>query len=120
MRVLTKPGIFQSPNKSTMTDNSSMINVLEYEWIRFADEQDSFNISLDGTSRAMWRAKIIVKIDLAKNLDKSINSSMTSKQFPKLGGRDSFMKRNRNTSSAFYDSFMRRKTKNRRTEESSC
>ena len=96
MSDLTKSGVFQTPIKSTIADNSSMINVSDDEWLKFADEHDSVNMSLDETARAMWQAKMYVKIQLAKNLDKSINSYMGSKRFPKLGGRDSFEKWNRN------------------------
>ena len=61
MSDLTKSGIFQSPFKTTVADNLSTINVSYDEWTRFSDGQDSFNISLDGTARAMWQAKMIVK-----------------------------------------------------------
>ena len=37
-----------------------------------------------------------VKIELAKNLDKSINSLMESKKFPKLSTKDIFEKWSRN------------------------
>ena len=70
MSDLTKSRLFESPIKLTMADNSSMIDVLDDEWLKFADEHESFNISLDGTARAMWQAKMSVKIQLAKNLDK--------------------------------------------------
>ena len=96
MSDLTKSEVFQTPIKSTIADNLSMINVTDDEWLKFADEHDSVNMSLDETARAMWQAKMYVKIQLAKNLDKSINSYMGSKRFSKLGGRDSFEKWNRN------------------------
>ena len=60
MSDLTKSGLFQSPIKSTTTDNSSMIKFLDDEWTRCADEQNLFNISLDETARAMWQAKMFV------------------------------------------------------------
>ena len=42
MSDLTESGIFQSPIKSTMADNSSMNNVSNNEWSKFADEHNSF------------------------------------------------------------------------------
>ena len=82
MSALTKSGILESPIKSTMADNSSMMNVSDDKWKKVADKHDSFNISLEGPARAMWQAKMSVKIYLAKNLEKSINSDMSPKQFP--------------------------------------
>ena len=67
MSDLTKSGVFQTPIKSTIADHSSMINVADDEWLKFADEHESFNIRLDGTARAMWQAKMSVKNQLAKN-----------------------------------------------------
>ena len=37
MSDVTKSGPFQTPIKSTITDNSSMINVSDDEWVNFAD-----------------------------------------------------------------------------------
>ena len=73
-----------------------MINVLDDKYIRFADKHDPLSISLDGTARAIWTAKMIVKIKSLKNLDKRNNFYMTPKQFSKLGRRHSFKKRKRN------------------------
>ena len=58
-----------------------MINVLDDKWLKFAGDHVSVNMSLDETASAMWPAKMFVQIQLAKNLDKSINSYMGTKQF---------------------------------------
>ena len=44
----------------------------------------------------MWQATMNVKIELAKNLDKSINSYTGSKKFPKYGMDDVFERWSRN------------------------
>ena len=62
MSDLIKSGVFQTPIKSTTADNISMINVSDDEWLNFAVEHDLFNMSLDETARAMWLAKMFVKI----------------------------------------------------------
>ena len=62
MSHLTKSGLFQSPIKSTIADNLSIINVPDNNRLNFADEHDSFNISSDGTARSLWQAKQSVKI----------------------------------------------------------
>ena len=61
-----------------MADNSYMINVPDDKWKKIANKHDSFNMSLDGTARAMWQVKMFVKIQFAKTLDKSILSYMSS------------------------------------------
>ena len=38
-------------------DNSSMIHVLDDQWLIFANEHDTFNMSLDWTTKAMWHIK---------------------------------------------------------------
>ena len=46
-----------------------MIIVSDDKRLNLADKHESFNISLDGTARAIWQAKMSVKIQSAKNLD---------------------------------------------------
>ena len=84
MGDFTKSGLFQSPIKSTIADNSSTISVSDDEWIKLADEHDSFYMSLDETVRAIWQAIMSVNIQLAENLDTRIISYLGNKQCPKV------------------------------------
>ena len=63
MSDLTKSRLFESPIKSSMAYNLSMIDVSDDEWLKFADEHKSFIIGLDGTARIMWQAKMFVKFN---------------------------------------------------------
>ena len=81
MSDLTKSGVLQTPNRSMIADNLSMINVSDNEWLTFTDEHNSFNMIWDQTARAVGQAKMYVKILMAKNLEKSTNSYLGSKRF---------------------------------------
>ena len=60
------------------------------------DELNDFNIKLEEKKSAKWQATIIVKIELTKNLEKSCNSYMGSKKFPKLSLKNIFRQWSRN------------------------
>ena len=60
------------------------------------DEYKSYDVDLEDNQRSMWLATINVKIKLAENLDKSINASMSSKKFTKLGTKGIFKRWGRN------------------------
>ena len=62
MSDLTKSGVFKTPIKSTIADNSSKINVSDDECLKFIDEHDYLNMSLGETARAMQQVKMSVKI----------------------------------------------------------
>ena len=75
---LTNSNTIQAISKVSVSTSSSKIDTSDDDWEKFADEYDSFDISLNDNSRRMWQATMNVKTELAKNLDKSINSKEIS------------------------------------------
>ena len=96
MRAMTTSDITQTPSKASIVTTSSMVNTSNDQWENFADEFESYDICLNENDRRKWQATLNVKIEMAKNLDKSINSYTGSKKFPKYGSKDVFEKWSRN------------------------
>ena len=57
---------------------------------KFGDEFPPSTSNLESYERSKWRAELAVKSKMVENLDKSINTGMSFKKFPKFGPRDVF------------------------------
>ena len=66
MSVLTNSNTIQTTSKVSQATSSSKINTSDDDWAKFADEYDSYDISLDDNSRRKWRATMNVNVELAK------------------------------------------------------
>ena len=90
MSVLTNSNTIQTTLKVSQATSSSKIDTSDDDWAKFADEYDLYGISVNDNCWRKWRAMIKVKIEPAKNLDKSINSYTGSNKFCKYWMDDVF------------------------------
>ena len=96
MSAMTTFNFVQTSFKASIVTTSSTINTSDDQWENFAGKFDSCDMSLNNNDRRKWQAILNVKVELVKNLDKSINSYTGSKKFPKYGSKYLFEKWSRN------------------------
>ena len=87
---------FPSAEKPTNAQSLSCIDSSYDHWSQFENKHQNMDTYLNSNSRAKWQIMMIVKSELAKNLDKRINSYTGWRTFQKLSINDSFEKWFRN------------------------